>query len=742
MNRVIGLWLILLFALTSTGCSSMVKAEQPAVLDSVILSDANSVGQSFNAHFDGMDGVEIYLEPRNAEDGQIQLILRDAPQGQELGRSSLPMGKISAPGFYRFPLPVQADSNQQSYYLLLRTQGTGSFQVGAAPGNYYLDGAMYQNGRPDDQRQMAFQLSYYAPRLALGLAGEILTWGWYLLITAFLFVLPGWALLDLTFAPNSKKMHWGLHISLSVGISLAIYPIIFLLTDALGFHMGAWYAWAPPLIGIGLLLWLHREQLNQKSIKSFRIRPSWFDLTLLAILLIVFVARFWIIRMVQIPLWGDSLQHAMIAQLILENNGLFTSWQPYAPYYSLTTHFGFSAFAALFAWISGMNGTQATLWVGQIINGLAILTLYPLAVKISKGNRWAGLGTMIVGGLVSALPAFYVNWGRFAQLAGQVVLPVALWLLWEAIDRERWSLRAEWSHLLLAGLALTGMVLSYYRMPFYYATFIVVLLLFWGLPKWRFNLKIWGQTLVRLLVIGVVGIICFLPWGLQLIGGNLANAMEASVTVGAPTARIATELGVFRGLSDYIAIPYLGIALVAIIWALIRRNWIAALLPLWFMLLTGYMAGAAIKLPGANMLQGFAILIAVYIPAALLLGWSFGEIMQLAEKVSSDWLLALISCVIILVAAWLGWQQRLLLDLPRYQLVTPADLRAMDWIRESTPTEANFLVESFVYGNTAAGSDAGWWLPLLATRANMLPPQYAQVNEISEPLDYTQRIVK
>ena len=131
MNRVIGLWLILLFALTSTGCSSMVKTEQPAVLDSVILSDANSVGQSFNAHFDGMDGVEIYLEPRNAEDGQIQLILRDAPQGQELGRSSLPMGKISAPGFYRFPLPVQADSNQQSYYLLLRTQGTGSRNTAA-----------------------------------------------------------------------------------------------------------------------------------------------------------------------------------------------------------------------------------------------------------------------------------------------------------------------------------------------------------------------------------------------------------------------------------------------------------------------------------------------------------------------------------------------------------------------------------------------------------------------------------
>jgi hypothetical protein len=741
MNRNAAIWLILFLALFSTGCSSVVKAEQPAVLDSVVLNDANSVGQTFNAHFNGMDGVEVYLEPLEAGNGEIQLILRDGPQGQELGRASLSMREISAPGFYRFPLPVQAGSNQQSYYLLLRAQGACSFKAGAAPGNYYLDGALYQNGRPDDQRQMAFQLSYSAPRLALGLAGEILAWGWYLLIAGFLFILPGWAILDLTFVAHSDKMHWGLRLSLSAGISLAIYPIIILLTDFLGLHLGSLYAWGPPLLGLGLIIWQHRKQFNRKALLSLRIRPGWFDLTLIAIILIIFSARFWIIRMVAVPLWGDSLQHAMIAQLMLEHHGLFTSWQPYTPYYSLTTHFGFSAFSALFAWISGMDGTQATLWMGQIINGLAILTLYPLAVKISKGNRWAGIGALIVGGLISALPAVYVNWGRFAQLAGQAVLPVALWLLWESIDREKWSLRSEWPRLLLAGLALTGMVLSYYRMPFYYATFVVILLLFWGLPKWRVHLKNWGQALLRLSIIGLVGILFFLPWGLRLIGGNLAGAMEAGVTAGAPAARVLAEFDVFRTITDYIPVFSLGIAAIAILWGLVRKNWLAASLPLWFVLLSGYRLGASLKFPGANMLQAFAILIAVYLPAALLLGWLFGEIMRLAEKIPSRWVLAGASGLIILAAAWFGWQQRLLLDLPRYQLVTSADLRVMDWIEGNTPAEANFLVQSFVYGRTAAGSDAGWWLPLLAQRANMLPPQYAQFNETSQPSDYTQQVV-
>ena len=65
----------------------------------------------------------------------------------------------------------------------------------------------------------------------------------------------------------------------------------------------------------------------------------------------------------------------------------------------------------------------------------------------------------------------------------------------------------------------------------------------------------------------------------------------------------------------------------------------------------------------------------------------------------------------------------------------------MNWIETHTPEDAYFLVQSFQYWYTAAGSDAGWWIPLLAKRANMLPPQYAQFNEISNPADFTQRVV-
>ncbi len=742
MSKFTTFWLIIILAVLSTGCSSFVKPEQPAVLDSVMLDGAHSVGQTFVAQFDGMNGVEIYLEPLDNSNGEIQLILREAPQSEILGRASLSTKDISTPGYYHFPLPVQADSNQQNYYLLLKVKGASSFKVGTAPGNAYLNGALYQNNYPDNQRQTAFQLSYYLPRVGLGLLGELIAWGWYLLVAGFLFVLPGWALMAAAGwrqGAQSKKHHWSIKLTVSIGVSLALYTILFSLTNAVGLQLGSLYAWLPPILGIIFLVWHCRK--NRKKVKLSTIKFSWVDLSFIAIILIIFAARFWIIRSVPVPLWGDSQQHAMITQLILDNDGLFSSWQPYAPYYSLTTHFGFSAFSALLAWITGLNGTQATLWMGQILNGLAVLTLYPLAVKISRGNRWAGIGTLIVSGLIFTLPAFYVNWGRYAQLAGQVILPIALWLLWVSIDQDQWSLRAEWPRLLLAGMAVTGMTLSYYRMPFYFATFVPALLLFWGFPKWRFNAKIWGIALLRILLIGLICIALFVPWGMRLTGSNLVNAVEAGVSGSAPASRIMADLKTLKNATDILPETSLVLVGIVLIWAIIRKNWMAAALPLWFILLLGYRAGAIIQLPGANMLQVFAVMIALYIPLGLLIGWFFGEIMIFISKPNSKWILGITTLAIIAFSAWLGWQQRLILNQKQFALVTHPDIKAFSWIENQTPADAQFLIQGFEYWNTAAGSDAGWWIPLLAGRDNTIPPQYAQFNEVSQPPDYTQRVV-
>ena len=77
---------------------------------------------------------------------------------------------------------------------------------------------------------------------------------------------------------------------------------------------------------------------------------------------------------------------------------------------------------------------------------------------------------------------------------------------------------------------------------------------------------------------------------------------------------------------------------------------------------------------------------------------------------------------------------------PFFQLVTAADLRAMAWIRQNTPADAVFLANSerAYGGRTVVGTDAGWWLPLLAGRRGTVPVML-YLDEGSSPPGLAQR---
>ena len=91
------------------------------------------------------------------------------------------------------------------------------------------------------------------------------------------------------------------------------------------------------------------------------------DLTLLGILVLIAGTRFWAVRRLAAPMWGDAYQHTMIAQLLVDHGGLFNSWAPYASLQSFTYHFGFHSAVAVFHWVTSLSLPQATLWTGQIL---------------------------------------------------------------------------------------------------------------------------------------------------------------------------------------------------------------------------------------------------------------------------------------------------------------------------------------------------------------------------------------
>ncbi len=586
---------------------------------------------------------------------------------------------------------------------------------------------------------MAFRLVYDPRWLVVDLLKASLAGLGLLSVAAFFYLVPGYALL--AYLWQGESFPWPARMGVAAGLSLALYPLLFLWTDLVGLHLGPLYAWIPAIGGLAALAWRYRRWRPRQGWDGLhrwvRSDTFWPDLAFMVVLALVFAVRLLVVRGLAAPMWGDSYQHTLIAQLLIDNRGLFGSWEPYVPYRSLTTHFGFPATVAVFSWATGMGSVQATLLVGQILNGLAVLTLYPLTLRIADQNRWAGVGAVLVASLLSPIPAYYVNWGRYAQLAGQAILPVALWLLWELVRKDELG-----KIILLSGVVISGMSLAYYRMVFYYVPFVLAWLIGWGLPQWKGNLRQWLRIGARLALVAGISLVLFLPWGRQVAGGRLATALEAGVISSSPAEQVWADYQVWRNITFFVPVLLLLLSFAALVWSLLQQRWAVAAIGLWVLGLSLLVAGRLIRLPGANMMQNFAILIALYIPAALLVGWLVGRISQGIMGWVSKAGPGAVGAMLAIAAFW-GALGQLRIVNPSFVMVTRPDFRAMAWIRQHTPPDGRFLVEGFrIYGGrSAVGADAGWWIPLLAGRENTMPPQYALLNEEPSDAGYTQRVV-
>lgn len=730
---------LVFFSLFLSGCAKLVTTEQLAAVDGAALSAGLTIGQTFVAKYDGLTAVNFYLSPQKNGDGAIRLHLRSDPQaGEDLAVSmdTLAVDAVKTPGYYGFLFPSQASSNQQYYYAYLEVSGSGAVQMGKAAGDAYLNGALYLNGAPEDA-QTAFQLRYSKRKAVLGLAGEAVTWIGILAVGFFLFILPGWGLFSLLWL-GWGKLRWPEKLGLSAGLSLAVYPLLLLCTDLINLHLGALYAWLPMLAGLGAILWKNRKQFDvRKFLRGKEFMPSWVDIAFIGLVALIVLTRFWVIRSLDLPMWGDSYQHTMIAQLLVDNDGLFTSWQPYADLSTFTYHFGFHTAVAVFDWITHLDVSKAVQWMGQLLNILAVIVLYPLAVKVGR-SRWAGVVAVLVAGIFSPMPMYYVNWGRYTQLAGLVIMPVAVWVIWNVLipnsfssanenpkGKRRWDVIGS---IFIGCIALGGLALTHYRILILAMVFLVLIWVVFARRntiRWMFKQTLW---------LGVGAGLLFLPWFLRVFGGRIIQIFAAQITTSAVQAVAADpQLASIGVISAYLP-PILWLILVVVlgvgIW---RREKDFLLIGLWWFGNILIANPSWLGLPGTGMVTSFTVLISFYIPAGVLIGVSVGwlrgwkipiiNLPCLHIKVHTT--LSIVMVVLTLGMGIGGTPQRLHDVQPsKFALATRPDIHAANWIQENTASDVRLLVNSFLAFNNSliAGSDGGWWLPLLAWRDTTLPP--------------------
>jgi hypothetical protein len=709
------------------------------------IAGGRTVGQTIVARQDGLSAIAVLIadpgDVRRAPDGTLVMRLRgaagpNAPALRDLRVIEVHLSVLRAGEYVRFDFAPLTDSAGDNYTVLLESlevpAGAGPV-ARRAPGDAYADGALYLDGAPVDG-QLAFRLDYAPEFAAAGRAAAAVM---------LLFLLPGLALLVWLAAPAGEGEwagDWRAVLLVAPGVTLALLPVALLGARLVGLRLGAWAPWTLLVLGAAALL----VALRRGRVRLVRpaLEPS--DAALLAVALLVVLVRFAVVRTLELPAWGDSVQHTVITQLLLDHGGLFESWEPYAPYESFTQQFGFPAASAFVAWLVGLPSPRAVVLAGQLVNALAALAVYPLAVRL--GGRWAGVVAVLVAGLIATMPMMYVNWGRYPQLAGLAILPVAVWLLGEALNGALPAIggpRRALGLIVLAGLAAAGMLLASYRMLHFFGGLVLAWFALPLLAGARRPARAAWRAAGQLALAGVVAGAVLLPWELRLPSGRLPAAFDATLTGVPEVERVLGDYQNWRLAPSYGPDWLLALAAVALVWAVVRRRYDAAAIGLWVAGLSAFTLLRLVRFPTAAFFDNFSVVIMLYLPAALLISWLAGE---LVAALTRRWpaRAAHVALGAVLIAAALGTIERAHVIDDHFAIATRPDLEAFTWVREHVPADARFAVNGFTIwqDSSAVGSDGGWWLPVLGRRANLMPPQYALSSELEAVPGYSQSVVE
>lgn len=576
------------------------------------------------------------------------------------------------------------------------------------------------------------------PLLLIGPVGR------FAVIVPLVFFVPGYLLeRSLRF---SVPIPWFVRPALWLAGSISIIPIIYAWCWLIGFHLSLLMI-IIPLFGASLLAGWLIWQNSQSSLT--RDTSVWASVgSGLLVFMLTFARRLYEIRNDALPLWVDSVHHAVLVRVVAEQGTIPIDVRPYIPVSELPYHWGFHVVVGTILRITALDLPQTMLWSGQIINALQILTVGALAAYFWRSSV-AGIVAAIVVGLVSLMPAYLVTWGRYTLLEGLLILPPLV------IATLAGMRGAGWRAWLFAAILTGGLLVTHYIASVFALT-LLSLLFMWHIAA--DNIRSQDLSMVRHVVKTAW------TFGLTMIGGALFAAPWLLVLSSRIFVRYAQNPNELRGGGSYNAFSegllwagqnrvLFGFAALALLLSLWRRRNAGIYLVVWPFLLL-FLANPSIAgLPTLWLVTNTEVLVSLYIPVAALVGggaalvWSMADsphdnILSLSDSASSTTRsLRINSSQIILLgalilAAWAG--ERSLGDVinPTTRIASAADITAIDWIAANTPPDARFLTAATSWlPDAERGADGGWWVVPLAGRWSSTPPvlfTYAAPAEVAE----------
>lgn len=588
-----------------------------------------------------------------------------------------------------------------------------------------------------------------------------------------LYVIPGYAVLGILWPRDRSRLSAAEGLGAALGIGFALPPLFIYLSRFVGLKWSAAAVWGYlALAAVLLCVSLFARLMRHGPVTWQRRwpRPAWALIALIAITVLALIVRLYTVREFRAGLFGDSVHHTLIVQLLLDNGGLFDSYQPYAPLSSFTYHFGFHANVAFYAWLTGTPATLSTLIVGQVMNAATVPLAYLLAAYVVGDRRngndllsvaaLTGLWAAALTGFLNPMPAYYVNWGRYTQLAGQLVLPMVVVAWVTVLERTPdASLRAQRSLIALCVLLTACLMLTHYIVTIFAAVMVAAYLI--ALIAYRANLRDAARLAGPAVIAAGGALVLALPWIINTFDGGLVRNTRLLIAA-VDAARVASYATLTPITPTYLKPWMIWLAVIGLLIALARREWRPAMFAVWSMLIVTLVTPNTIGLPGNGVIDQLTAYIALYLTVLPLVGYALAVgqtwiVDMLGRRICPTTMLhplvrpatqhALTTIIIAAICLWSTTWLRNIAD-PGQQMLTPADERAMAWIRENIPADARIVVNAFpAYGGSLiAGTDGGWWITLLTGRQTNLPPMtygserwerdtfYAETNRLAEAL--------
>ncbi len=751
---------LLVFVLLLGACTQQTDWEAMQPQSTVAAGDVDGshvIAQSFVSTHNGLSDIELILVDYGADSGRsdapLELSLcRDLQCQDPLAHQTItntPESVHNQAHHLSFsPLP---DSAGQTYYLVISAPQADQVDrlTFWAASDLYPDGSLFQDGQAVAS-DLTFFVYYTAipSETAAALVDKAVAGLPHLPALLLLFLAPGYLLTRLL--PRREDKDLLDRLGLSLALSAAAVPILLLLFSTLQLKLsgtavlaGGWLFGALAFLSWSSEALFRRrreagpgmsEQISGRSFASslhFSRRGAGAVLAAVAgvTAVAIFLRAFHALDLTG-PLWKDAVHHALLARLIVDQGRVPASYLPYAQVTPATYHFGFQSLVAVLHWLTRMPLQAALLLVGQTLNALAGLPLYVLGKRWGN-SRWAGVAAAALPAAFSLMPSYYVSWSRYTELTGLFIMPVALFLLDQLLCQKRW----HWGLAVVTTVAMAGLLVAHIRVAAF-AVVLAGLLVLRSTARRRYAGLAMGAPWLRSLAVALGVVALSWTWLWPSVQHLWLRAAQEWPEVSDTLSPYFLLYGPGRW-----AFP---IILVGSVLGLFWRRKESFLLFLWIALLVLLANPALLGLRMGSAVDNTSLSIALYAPvglgAALLGGGAAALARRAPERLrrAGRWVGAL------LIVAATVWGSRGLLQVvnSKTALLTRSDLQAMEWIRQETPPDAVFLINSHEWMSSVyAGSDGGYWISPLTGRLTWPPtalyglgddPYIAHVNEVAQ----------